>query len=613
MLVRCALVAWAVVGLSAVSASGQATTFPIKRGESFFEQERVWAIHIHLTAQAWKSIQPGARPRFLPRKGSSEPTPMPTRPASRATTKPLAAEPAYEPVISPFGYVYNYAKGKLEVDGEAAAEVAVRFKGNYSYSLSANGPQRPMKIEFGRREAGRRFPGLHTLNLNTSPPDTPLIREPLAYAVFREAGVPAPRTAFARVSLTVDGLCQKQDLGIYTVVEQVDEEFLARHFGRSEGMLLKPEMLRGMPYLGGRWEKYADRYNPKGGQTDQSTRKFIDFLRLVHFADDPTFQQRAAQYLDLDEVLSFIAVQAMIVNFDSFLTTGHNYYLYEHPGDGRYRLLPWDLNLSFGGFGMVAQPAQQMDLSIRRPFVPPNRLIERLLAIAQFRQSYERQLERIATDVFAADKLRRQMAAMERLLRSGDPGAGAHAAATRPMEPPGMHELQSFITPRLESIEAQLAGKRGGFVPGQSPGLLLTGTWQEHRRQSLVQSASITLRQTELSRKPGLSPADMVSQVKGRFELLVAAQKGTCGRQELAEALAEAMPVPDNYVFDPGPGIEWAQIIFRAADANKDDRLTSDELMASVAEAAGRADANGDGQIDRDEVERALTTWAAGN
>ena len=54
-------------------------------------------------------------------------------------------------------------------------------------------------------------------------------------AAFRDAGVPAPRTALAEVTLSVPGKHDKAFLGLYTVVEGVDAEFLASRFGSTRG------------------------------------------------------------------------------------------------------------------------------------------------------------------------------------------------------------------------------------------------------------------------------------------------------------------------------------------------------------------------------------------
>ncbi|HJT76654.1 MAG TPA: CotH kinase family protein, partial [Gemmataceae bacterium] len=116
-----------------------------------------------------------------------------------------------------------------------------RYKGNGSYMASARGSKRNLKVELARHEPGQRYHGLKTLNLNAGAMDPTKGREALSYAVFRAARVPAPRTAFAEITLTVPGKYDRELLGLYTVVEQVDRGFLEGHFGDGKGLLLKPE------------------------------------------------------------------------------------------------------------------------------------------------------------------------------------------------------------------------------------------------------------------------------------------------------------------------------------------------------------------------------------
>ncbi len=85
---------------------------------------------------------------------------------------------------------------------------------------------------------------------------------PSPWRLFREAGVPAPRTALAEVTLSVPGEHQKAYLGLYTLVEPVDRAFLKDRFGTDTGLLLKPQGLRGLDYLGDDWEKYRGPYRP---------------------------------------------------------------------------------------------------------------------------------------------------------------------------------------------------------------------------------------------------------------------------------------------------------------------------------------------------------------
>src|SRR5205085_8062526 len=115
----------------------------------------------------------------------------------------------------------------------------VRFKGNASYMASSRGLKRNFKIELDHYDTDLRFHGLKTINLNAGAMDPTKGREALSFAVIRAAGVPAPRTAYAEVTLTVPGKYDRELLGLYTVVEQVDRTFLKDRFKNSKGVLLK--------------------------------------------------------------------------------------------------------------------------------------------------------------------------------------------------------------------------------------------------------------------------------------------------------------------------------------------------------------------------------------
>src|SRR5262249_30130244 len=150
----------------------------------------------------------------------------------------------------------------------------------------------PLKIELDRYEAGQRFHGLKKFNLNNGVTDPSKAREALSYAVFRAAGVPAPRTAYAELSLTVPGKFDKEDVGLYTFVEQVDKTFLKDRFKSAGGMLLKPEGLQGgLPHFGEDWKQYEPRYLPKGEPDKNQRQRLIDFTRLVNNADDARFRK----------------------------------------------------------------------------------------------------------------------------------------------------------------------------------------------------------------------------------------------------------------------------------------------------------------------------------
>ena len=50
-------------------------------------------------------------------------------------------------------------------------------------------------------------------------------------------------------------------------------------------MLLKPERIQGLQYMGEKWEAYKDKYNPKREPTDAQKRRLIEFAKLINQAD----------------------------------------------------------------------------------------------------------------------------------------------------------------------------------------------------------------------------------------------------------------------------------------------------------------------------------------
>src|SRR5262249_1313389 len=154
--------------------------------------------------------------------------------------------------------------------------------------------------ELDHYDTDLRYHGLKSINLNAVAMDPTKAREALSYAVFRAAGVPAPRTAFAEVTLTVPGKYEREYLGLYTFVEQVDKTFLKARFKSSKGLLLKPERLRGLEYLGDDWERYKAQYRPKHEPSKKEARRVIAFAKLVNQADDTQFRKGIGSYLDVE-------------------------------------------------------------------------------------------------------------------------------------------------------------------------------------------------------------------------------------------------------------------------------------------------------------------------
>jgi len=95
--------------------------------------------------------------------------------------------------------------------------------------------------------------------------------------------------------------------------------------------LLKPEGTRGLEYLGEDWGPYETRLPTQVGGQQGTEKRLIALARLVNTTDNEQFKKEIGAYLDVDAFLRFLAVNALIVNIDSFLAGGHNFYLYLRP------------------------------------------------------------------------------------------------------------------------------------------------------------------------------------------------------------------------------------------------------------------------------------------
>ena len=226
--------------------------------------------------------------------------------------------------------------------------IGIRLKGHISIPLS-KGHSFPLKLDFNRFVETQHLDGLKKLNLNNNfdgPPLT-IVRDFISYNAWREFGVAASRTAFEEVFLN------KEYLGIYALVEQVDGGFLKRNFEMPWGDLYKPEQISGnLEYRGPIISDYPDIGHKWPEDSDHaSLLAALEVLQSGNIGE-------IGQVFDLESVLTYLAGNVGLGIFDYYPVTGHNYYLYEKEA-GRFYMLPWDMNGSLEvGNPAVCSPAQ---------------------------------------------------------------------------------------------------------------------------------------------------------------------------------------------------------------------------------------------------------------
>src|SRR5262249_4964285 len=313
--VACGLTILAGVVVSLPSGVPAADPPTGKDGSRAFGLTKVWAIHIELSAKEYDAMQPP--PGGFGFQGG--PPPAKEVPKDRRDSE-----------RNLFGTEFPWAQADLTVDGNALKKVGVRYAADITYFASGRGLKRPLKVDFTRFEK-HDLHGLTAIHLHAMPLDPAKAREAIAFGVFRDAGVPAPRTAFAEVTISVPGRFDKEPLGLYTIVEDVNRRFLADRFGTDKGLLVRPARSRGLDLLGDDWERYRGQYQPQAEPTKDEAKRLVDFARLVNQAGDEEFKKEIDSFLDVEEFLRFMAANALTTNLESFLALGHNYSLYLNP------------------------------------------------------------------------------------------------------------------------------------------------------------------------------------------------------------------------------------------------------------------------------------------
>jgi spore coat protein CotH len=450
---------WTAAVVLAATSPAVAAEPPKLPPSEVFDPATVWQLALTLSAEEYAAMQP---PAGFPGFGFPG---GPMNPPPKAPVKP--GEQPRETHRNTFGVDLPWARGSLAAEGRAYANVGIRYKGNGTILETSRTIKRSLKVDLDKHDADQRFHGLKVLNLHCGVADPSKARETLAYALYRAAGVPAARTTLAEVTLTVPGKFDKEYLGLYTVVESVDKAFLKAWYKADAGLLMKPERIPNLAFLGDDWERYKATYQPKRDATKDEARRVIEFVKLVNQADDATFRREIGSYLDVDAFLRFLATTAFAANMDSFFALGHNYYLYLHPGTHKFHFIPWDLDRAFANFPVFGTPDQLMDLNLSHPYAGQHRLVDRLLAMKDVEEKYRQLLKDLAATAFAKDRLLRDLTAFETV--AGDALARDAKAIAARRDPPSMFgrppELRTFIDRRTESVAAQLAGKSKGYTP----------------------------------------------------------------------------------------------------------------------------------------------------
>ena len=360
----------------------------------------------------------------------------------------------------------EYHKADITINGETFYNVGIRTKGNTSLSqvASSDSERYSFKVKFDKYVKGQSYYGLDMLNLNNIYADATYLKEYLSYDLFKIMGVTTPENSFSNITIN------DNNYGLYLAIEGLQESYLERNYGYDHGNLYKAEGSgTNLKYTGETQSNYSGlKDNAVTSVTDEDFQKIIDMIRNLNNGTN------LEKYIDIDSTLRYFAVSTALVNLDSYQSNlFHNYYIYEK--DGVCTILPWDLNLSFGGFSaemgggnkgkMNNSKRTSSDLStIHFPIDEPTStnlsdspLLEKLLEVDEYKELYHKYLNDIVSTYFDSgifkNKLYSTASLIDEYVKSDSTAFYSYSQFKNSLD-----ELYKLGNYRSKSISLQLTG-----------------------------------------------------------------------------------------------------------------------------------------------------------
>lgn len=271
--------------------------------DDVFPTDRVLDIQITVSAQDWNKI----------------------RHQSRNFTEALNESRQFKPIDHP----YTYVEGSVSIDGVVFPKVGIRKKG---FIGSQNHVRPSLKIKLNHVDKDGSIEGLTNLTLNNNQQDTSQVSQFMGYALFNAIGSPAPRCAYAKV--TVNG----KELGLYSHVESMRKQLLKRAFGNSKGVLYEGTVVD----FHKEWE---NSFEHKRGDDEKGREKIKTLIDVL--AEDEVTEEAIAEHVDLDSFYRFWVTEGLLGFWDGYSGNNNNFFVYLNPETDKFHFLPWGADSLF--------------------------------------------------------------------------------------------------------------------------------------------------------------------------------------------------------------------------------------------------------------------------
>lgn len=320
---------------------------------------------------------------------------------------------------------FTYRRGDEETFIE---DGGVRLRGNTSrrrpegHGGEMHDPENPdwhhchFGINFRKfhKDSEHTVKGIRKVNLKWFKDDPCYVREVYCYNLFHRYGIwTSAFSTFCRVWLEIEGDAEKAYLGVYNMIEPIDDEFIERRvegmFGSDNGYLWKcvygsdgAADLQDTDDRKFNWDQdnginYT--YEFKGDEEDFAAAKeqLKDFILKLKGKGEESFYQWINEVCNVELLLKTYAVNVAVGMWDDHWNNGNNYYLYFNSTDiydYQVFFLPYDYDNTLGtssNCGVISDSGRQ------DPYNWGDRglLMERLMRFDDFRLTYRNALQEL--------------------------------------------------------------------------------------------------------------------------------------------------------------------------------------------------------------------------
>lgn len=240
--------------------------------------------------------------------------------------------------------------------------------------------------------------------------DPTYVRELYAYDFFRRCGVwTAAYDVFARVYLHVEGDSREAYLGIYGMIEHVDDEYLKvreSQFENRKGNLWKCRLGASLRLNDGQsvgadlddGAEYVYELKTNTDEFEQAKAQLDDFRSKLTTLTGESFRSWISSVCDVPLLLKTYAANVVLGNWDDYWNNANNYYIYFNStsaSDYKFFFIPYDYD---NCLGTSLQIGAVLDAGRTNPYkwgIESNPLLYKILQYEEFREIYTEELKKM--------------------------------------------------------------------------------------------------------------------------------------------------------------------------------------------------------------------------